>query len=208
MSKILMRFFPISFFVIILLFSACGPRYGDFFPCHDDGSVKPKVVLLPMKDATGHCDIAEGLMQNIRYRLMDCGNLYVYPEELIYRQLKKMENVSFFDSDISFALQFGGADFIVATELVECRSELYGKVEAKCLPPHLQRKNLMMMKLRVRVIDLRCQEPILVLQEIIPRNLLVPNQKTEMEKVDNSYIRELTHRLSEDFVNRLEEVIP
>lgn len=190
----------------ILLLTSCGPRYGDFFPCHDDGTIKPKIVLLPMSDITGQCDRAQDLMQNIRYHLMDRGNLFVYSEEAVNRQLAKMGPVSFFSSDLSFSRQFCPADFVVALELVECRSELYGNVEDACMPPHLQRKNLLMVKLRVRVIDLRYNEPIIVLQEIMSRNLLIPNRKINDEEVDVSCFNEVSCRLVEDFVQRLESV--
>lgn len=193
--------------IALLFFASCGPRYGDFFPCHDDGTVKPRVVLLPITDVTGRCDMANELMQCIRYNLMDRGNLYVYPEESVNRQLDRMgRGISFFSTDLSYARQFGGADFLVATELVECRSDLYGNVEDTCMPPHLQRKNLLMVKLRVRVIDLRCSEPTIILQEILSRNLLVPNRKTGNDEVDISCFREASCRLVEDFVRRLESV--
>lgn len=193
--------------LMVLLFSACGPRYGDFCPCHDDGTPKPRVVLLPIKSAPGLCERADELMQNIRYNLMDRGNLYLYPEEIVKRQLEKMGDVSFFDSDVSFAWQFGGADFVVASELVECRSDLYGNVEDKCMPPHLQRKNLLMVKLRVRVIDLRCHEPVIVLQEMLSRDLLVPNRKFGESEVDLSCFSEISCRLADDFARRLENGI-
>ena len=118
----------------LLLVSSCGPRYGDFYPCHDDGTVKPRIVLLPITDVSGQCDMAQELMQDIRYKLMDRGDLYVYPEESVNNQLAKMGNVPCFGLDISFARQFGGADFVVATELVECRSDLYGNVEGQICP--------------------------------------------------------------------------
>ncbi len=190
----------------LLFLSGCGPRYGDFFPYHDNGIVKPRVVMLPIKDGAGKGDLAEELMQCIHYQLMDRGDLYVYPEDTVNRQLMKMGNVSFFSPDISFSRQFGGADFLVATELVECRTDLFGNVEKECMPPHLQRKNILMIKLRVRVIDLRCSEPVIVLQEIMTRNLLIPNRKIDDCEVDVSCFREVSSRLALDFVQRLEEV--
>lgn len=192
--------------LVLLLFVACGPRYGEFYPRHDDGTVKPRVVLLPIRDVSGQSEMAADLMQNIQYRLMDRGDIYVYPEDSVNRQLDRMGNVYFFSPDVSFARQFGGADFVVATELVECRSDLYGNVEDKCMPPHLQRKNLLMVKLRVRVIDLRCNEPHIVLQEMMSRNLLIPNRKIGEDEVDISCFREVSNRLVEDFVERLENI--
>lgn len=192
--------------LMLFLFSACGPRYGDFYPCHEDGTVKPRIVLLPISDVTGESARADELMQGIRYQLLDRGNLYVYPQETVNLHLGRNGISSFFSSDISYAKQFGGADFIVATELVQCRSERYGNVEDKCMPPHLQRKNLLMVKLRVRMIDLRCQEPTIVWQEILSRQLLVPYRKTGEAEVDISCFGSVSQRLIEDFVQRLEDI--
>lgn len=192
--------------LILLFFVGCGPRYGDFFPCHDDGTVKPRVVLLPISDVTGRCDVAEAFMQCIRDNLMDHGILYVYPEESVNRQLERMGNVSFLSSDISYANQFGGADFVVATELVTCKSDQYGNVEDKCMPPHLQRKHLLMVKIRIRVIDLRCNEPTIVLQEMLERSLLMPCKKPGEDEIDRCCFRLASRRLIDDYVKRLEDL--
>ena len=74
------------------------------------------------------------------------------------------------------------------------------------MPPHLQRKNLLIVKLRVRVIDLRCDEPRIVLQEIMTRNLLIPDRKANDIAVNLSCFREASRRLVNDFVQRLEDV--
>lgn len=189
----------------LLLFTACGPRYGDFFPCHDDGTIKPRVALLPIKDASGCEERADELMRNIRYKLMDRGDLYVYSQEAVDRQLQKMGGCSFFNTDISFAKYFGGADFVVATELLEYSDNPYGNVEEKCIPPHLQRKNVLTLKLRVRMIDLRGQEPTLVMQEIMSRTLLVPNYITSHPE-HSGYFKDISSRLGDEFVRRLEEI--
>jgi hypothetical protein len=192
--------------ITLLLLSSCGPRYGEFFPCHDDGTVKPRVVLLPTSDITGRCELSQEIMEGIRYTLMDRGDLYVYPEETVNRQIAKLGNTPFFGLDVSYARQFGGADYVVATELAECRSDLYGNVEDKCMPPHLQRKNLLIVKLRVRVIDLRCNsEPTIVLQEIMTRQMLIPNRQMNGSDVDSACYSEICSRLVNDFVQRLED---
>lgn len=193
--------------LLLVIVTACGPRYGDFFPCHDDGTIKPRVVLLPMRNLTGQCEVGDNLMQTLRYCLMDRGDLYIYPDEVVNRQLNKMGPTSFFTPDVSFARQFGGTDYIVATELVECHSDLFGNVDKSCMPPHLQRKNLLILKLRVRVIDLRCNEPVIILQEMMSRNLLVPNRKVDDCEVDTNCFLEVSSRLATDLVNRLNEVL-
>lgn len=186
-----------------LLLVACGPRYGDFFPCHDDGTVKPKVVLLPMSDATKNPERAQELMSGIRFKLMDRGEVFVYSEESVKKQMERMGASSFFNPDISFAKYFGGSDFIVATELVDYSYDQYGNVDDRCMPPHLQRKNLLTLKLRVRMIDMRGQEPCIVMQEILTRHLLVPQN---CNPLDPAYFYELSSRLTEDFVMRLEGI--
>lgn len=201
MIKILLPIF------LLLVSSSCGQRYGDFFPCHDDGSVKPHVVLLPMSDTTGNPELAEELMQGIRNKLMCNGDLYIYSEESVNNQLDKsgLREASFFNSDISFARSFGGADFVVASEVVECRSDRYGDVEDKCMPLHLKCKDQFKLKIRMRVIDLRCGQPSIVLQEMFGRSLLHPYRRNCPDDVDRSCFNRVSRNVIDDYSQRLEE---
>jgi hypothetical protein len=194
--------------IVLFVFSGCGPRYGDFFPYHDDGSLKPHVVLLPISDMSGNSELAEELMQGIRQRLMDNADLYIYSEESVNGQLDKAEltGTSFFTPDISYANKFGGADFVVATEIVECKSDLYGDVADKCLPRHLKCKDQFKLKLRMRVIDMRCEQPTVVLLEVFGRNYLHPNRRSTPEEVDRSCFDRVSYSVISDFVQRLEEI--
>lgn len=192
--------------LMLLILSSCASKYGDFFPCHDDGCVKPHVVLLPVSDTTCHPELAECLQNEIRGKLMCNGDLYLYSEESVNSQLNSagLCNTSFFNPEINFASKFGGADFVVATEIVECRSDLYGNIEDKCMPRHLRCKDLFMLKIRMRVIDLRCGTPTVVLQEVFGRSMLIPNRRCGPDDIDMSCFNRVCKSVVEDFVSRLE----
>ncbi|WP_042240153.1 hypothetical protein [Neochlamydia sp. S13] len=195
----------VLFLIICLLTISCGSRYGDFYPMHDDGKAKPRVVLLPTVDATERSSSVDYLIKQTRYQLRERGSLYLYPQECVEKQLEKIKKVSFFDPDFSFVKNFGGADVIVATELVEYRKDRYGEVEVKCMPPHLHNKNLLTMKLKVRMIDLRGEQPTVVLQEIMTEQLLLPPTAWDNDK-EKYYLKKLSERLVRDLVIRLENV--
>ncbi|MBS4165268.1 Uncharacterized protein NEOC65_000321 [Neochlamydia sp. AcF65] len=191
--------------IICLLTISCGSRYGDFYPMHDDGRAKPRVVLLPTVDAAERSSRNDYLLKKTRQQLRERGSLYLYPQEFVERHLDKMKKVSFFDPDFSFVKNFGGADVIVATELVEYRKDRYGEVEMKCMPPHLHNKYLLTMKLKVRIIDLRGEQPIVALQEIMTEQLLLPHAAWDSDK-ENYYFKKLSERLVRDLIIRLENV--
>lgn len=190
----------------LLLFVGCGPRYGDFFPCYDDGTVKPRLVMLPINSGNKYCKHEELLMNDILNKFMDRGNLYIYSEDSVKRQIEKTGISNFFGPDIKYANKFGGADYVVATELVECRSDSYGNVSDECMPPHLQRKDLLMLKLRIRLIDITCDEPVTVAQEILTSSYLIPPRRIKEDDVDEAAFSVAADRLANNFVNRIEEL--
>ena len=111
----------------------------------------------------------------------------------------------FFDNDISFAKRFGGADFVVSTEIVECRSDRYGEIENKCMPRHLKCKDQFRLTLRMRIVDLRCAEPSIVLQEIYSRTYLHPSRRSAPDEVDSSSFNAVYPYIIYDSTKRLEE---
>lgn len=190
----------------LVFFVGCGPRYGDFYPCYDDGTVKPRIVLIPFCKSNKYTAHESLLMKDIFYKFMDKGNLYIYSEDSVQNQIAKTGISDFFSQNLSYARKFGGADYVISTDLIECRSDFYGNVEDKCMPLHLQRKDQLMLKLRVRVVDIRCEEPMIVLQEILTSNYLIPHRRKNVDDVDESAFCVAAARLADDFVNRIEEL--
>lgn len=166
-------------FVVALLTSACGgPRYVDFFPYHDDGTVKPRVVMLPVMDASAvHLpwDLAKEMNSGIRYELMNEGILFVASPSEMQEGLTKLGKVNFFLDEPLLARTFCNEDFVVLVEIIEHDYQTYGCADDPVTPnAYASCQARLTVKMRVRIIDVRSGCPRVVLQEVITDWDLVP----------------------------------
>lgn len=159
---------------MLLMSTACAPRYVDYFPYHDDGCAKPKVAIMPILDSCSvqlPWDVKEELSQSIFYSLMENGQLYVLEKEELGDVACQRSCEDVFSQDYSYVSDFDCADFIVAMELIDhsmhsCNPN--GPKSKGETPQSFQPgNNLLTMAVRVKVIDVRRREPKVVLYEII-----------------------------------------
>jgi hypothetical protein len=154
-----------------LLMVGCGPRYIDYFPYHDDGTLKPKVALIPVID-NSKCDVSWDLgaefNSSLRFQAMYSGNLFVLSEEDVLSRLSALCQPGYFTTDLSFTNHFHGSDYVVAMELIEHDLVPFEVARASpAFPAQTYRHDsVLQMKMRLRVIDLRCGQPKIILQEV------------------------------------------
>ena len=198
-------------FLIILMLSfattACGPRYVDYFPCHDDGTCKPAVALLPITDCTpSHSSevAANEIFQEIQSDAMHHGELYfLSPEEL--RDGGSAGKIDFYTDETQLGNSFCSADFIVIMELIDQEYSRMGQ----CKPPvntttvSFPAEILLTLKVRLKVIDVRPRCPRVVLQEIFTRGYFMPCP----DEYDSQVSTKAYHRFGKSLDNRLEEII-
>ena len=201
--------------VTMATFGCGGPRYVDFFPYHDDGTPKPKIVVLPMSE-TPDCqfpwDVPQELLQGIYGQVMDRGELYVYSQQEVSAKLAQIQPIDFFESDQMLARQYCGADFIVLTELMEYR---YVPSKENCFTNCYLIPYTLHVKVRLRIIDIRSQCPTVVLQEILEQSSAICRRFDPRDKAPDfsseDYQSSSVGRVHEDVIyrlsNRLEEVI-
>ncbi len=176
----------ISLLLLALVMTACGgPRYVDFFPCYDDGQLKPRVILLPV--VQGNCSdksnkICEDIEQGILYAGLNSGNLYFLADEEIPCDIRALSGVDFFGTDLSFTKEMRIAEYVVMIELLE---------------NGLDQRSFIMQKERLRVVDLRSGQPVVVLQETIQSNFRMPGKGQSQANV----------KLCKEIVDRLENVL-
>ena len=170
----------VCLFLLSICAVGCGPRYVDYFPYHDDGAAKPKVVFLPIK---GVCetdlewDLSKKLTEAIHCQAMDDGVLFMYSPNEVEAGLRNIGDIDFFANDELLAKEFCEADFVVISELFSHDYEHYefGQKKQKCGAPDCSRcETMLVMKFRVRVVDLRPRCPRVALQEIITNRYVVP----------------------------------
>jgi hypothetical protein len=165
----------------------CGPHYVDYFPYHDDGTLKPRVALIPILDSSHSglpWNLSEELTQAVRYELMDSGQLYLLSPQELSPALVKAENADFFIPDMSFTNYFTHADFIVALELIEHSAGPYEKEKVVSAHVPCPTGNVMlMMKMRIKVIDVRTETPRVVLYEILNSDHVVVNPTQDYDDI-------------------------
>jgi len=164
--------------------TACATRYSDFFPCHDDGTLKPSVCLLPVIDRSdSHLpwDMASQFSEKIRTQLMYDGRLFIPPKDVIERQLSSTgysnDAVNLATTvDLKPFLKFQPEHFVIVMELVEHRTVPYIRGKIKPIyPSNLEPDHavVLLIKLRIRVVDIRGGEPRIVRQELIESNHVI-----------------------------------
>lgn len=171
-------------FLAALCFSACSPKYSDFFPYHDDGTMKPNVCLLPIED---HSDsqmpynLASRLNEKIRKQIMQDGRLFIPQKLSIEKKLHEIKE-TYRDtnlvatSDLQPFLLFQPAHFVIVLDLIEHRLVPYqrGKIKPIYLADIPQdQAAVLQMKMRLRVVDIRGGTPRVVRQELIESNHMV-----------------------------------
>lgn len=173
----------VLFFCLSLVTIGCGPRYVDYFPCHDDGTVKPAVAILPIKvtcDTHVKWDITRELSQAMDYSLKDHGQLYVLSKEEMGTGLLENKKIDFFNDDLFLAKQAKGADFIILQELIEHDTKSSSSESVTKLGrPLASFQQVLAIRMRVKILDIRSGTPCILLQEIFSSEFLVPTDAEE-----------------------------
>lgn len=151
----------LSAFIALMAVGCSTPRYVDYFPYHDDGTPKPKVALMPVIDSSKSgmpWDVSLELSEAVYSELMNCGEVYALLPQEVGPVWAKRASIDYFGNDMSYCKEFKSADFIVAMELIQNDSTV---------EPDHPCNQILTMRMRLKVIDVRCDKPRLVLYEIV-----------------------------------------
>lgn len=197
--------------ICTLLFTAgCTDRYADYFPYQDDGTKKPHVAFLPMLDDSNFCEdesLSEELTIAVCREMMFKGGLYLIPDKWVAKMMAECgSDTDYFGKDLSFANQFDDADFIVITELFEHEIVPRDQIQTVSKIPCGPGAYFAVMKVRIRIIDCRCERPRIALQEILETHQAISAQ-TACNPSNKEGFKEARKRLTEQLVSRLENVL-
>lgn len=179
-------------------FTSCGPRYVDFFPYYDNGVAKPQVVLIPPQ-VPADCPkgFADNLIAEMRYQFMDHGDIYLYSDAEIQGGLVKLHDRDLYGSDVTWSQAFCPADYIVLIETLEHRPYRYPK---GCTLSYV------LIKLRVKIIDIRYDCPRVISNELIETcQRICPNPDETI--YDLSVSCGAHQHLARKVVDRIESVV-
>lgn len=212
------------FLVIMMAFvvTGCGPRYVDYFPYFDDGTCKPCVAILPVRDcAKGNLawDLSEEITSTVKCRIRDNASLFLLSEKSVDKTLGRIPNADYFSRDLSFAREFVNCEYVVVMEIIEHSILPYERGRFSPLYPSSagsRCNSVLAIKVRLRIIDIRDEDrPCIVLQEIVESNHMIPRERefydySRDQWGSNEYLLspfgQAHQRLAKDLVNRIENI--
>jgi hypothetical protein len=143
-----------------------------------------QISILPINDATDgqlpwNADADFQAAWRCRHGRFD--HVHFTPQERVKAHLNRMgltpqDAGRFFDPDLSFAAAFADSDFIVALELIENNVEpIIPQSVSWDFPADAVRvMSLMKIQVRLRVIDIRHEHPVILAQELFSTYIVLP----------------------------------
>ena len=176
-----MRFWTASLLGAVVLLAGCRDGNETALLTEKPVTTRPIVAIVPVMDMARHhltWNISDELTLAIRHRLTQHNHLYLLSADQVYamtRRSVKDKNRDPFGIDTSWVRKaYPQNEFVAFFELVE-HKEIPLELEVKESPAELS------MAVRVRVFDLRAEEPKVVLQEIVEQSHHIPQQFTQGE---------------------------
>ncbi len=168
-------------FSVSVLFTSCQKDSGTSYSTSQSASFRPSVAIAPVIDHSESnlgWDLSDEITYSVSTRLIQKTKLNVSDPQKTRTQLRKNKvTTNPFGSDLTWVKRtFPGEDFVVFMELIEHREQPRGAGNNKApesLPADLN------LALRLRIIDVRNEQPQVVLQEIIQDSHFIPRQFTQ-----------------------------
>jgi hypothetical protein len=199
---------------VTLIAYGCGPSHVDFLPYHDDGRAKPAVAILPFRDSSQACipwESSKGMTNAIYYDILCRSDLYLLSQEEMEGLQNRIGQVDFYCAPEAIAQQVCEADFVVMLELLEQKTAGFNDTffPPNCSVLKFPCDGMLMMKMRIKIIDVRPRCPRVVLQEVIAHNYLMPRSCLcdSIEASEESPVWKAQMRMSSIVSQRLEQVI-
>lgn len=179
-------------FSLTLLAAGCNSNRHDqqAVRFHDDGRAKAIVTITPVYD---HQDIklpwslAEDLTNSIKSKLISKSNLFVANPPI--QREKDDESplpVERYDENKSLSVhydnlkaKFPNSEFVVFLELAE--HKIHPKQEQDSFLDKITPSYALDLSMRIRIYDLRSEEPRVILQEIVHQKHLLPKQFAKLD---------------------------
>ena len=172
------------FLTLALTATSCRDQNQETSALHESGApLKPVVTIVPVIDSTKNdlpWSLSDELTNAIDYRLATNNNVYLIEQSKTRAALKKVkEAYSPFGMDTSWIKKaFNNEEFVVFLELID-HEEVFRQDKKNPVDPQHCSADLNM-SMRVRVFDLRGEQPQVVLQELIHNTHFVPRQFTQV----------------------------
>lgn len=151
---------------------------------------KPNVAFVPLKESEPFCywDLGKELTDDTVQEMVTKNTVYITPYNQFKTALENTGECDYFSSDLNFANYFGSSDFLVVSELLRHEIVPFNPT-ARTDVDH--KKNFAQFQVldlgtRVRVLDLRYENPKVILQKFVDTREIISGTET---KIDYSEIR-------------------
>jgi hypothetical protein len=173
-----MRGLILSLGMAALLCGGCTRNYRDTTLYQLSGRQKPIVAVLPVIDNTSEnnlrWDLSRELTDEIRKRVYDSKKIYLLRDGGNLEIAKQLSTPNPQAISTTAIANLGAAEFAVVAEIIEQDEEPYGINRASLdHPVRAEVGSVLSLALRVRVIDVRHEEPKVVLQEVLDHDYVI-----------------------------------
>lgn len=198
----------IIFLLSIFTLVGCGPRYVDFFPYHDDGTPKPKVIFLSCNHQVPSDEQFDiDITSEIRYQMMDRNMLFLLDDDIVQESIHALGPCDFSNKDLSFCKSFRQADFIFILDMLDS-SLSCKKVRFEGLFDKHFGRGVVNLKARLKVIDIRFENPQVILYEIVETSQGISLRPDLIEQIYSCREYEMIkNRFVCEIVSKVEQMI-
>lgn len=170
-----------TFVVFTLTFSSCSSHHGRIqsFRYHENAKQKPIAALIPLinhvETPQVSWDIAQEITAEIQRRIINSAQVYLNPVQVPMDLKAKLESKDLITLNKEDFKAFKGQnEYVVFMELLEHKEVQTGVFNG--LPT-----KALVIQARVRVYDLRGEEPKVLLQEILQSKHSIPRVEQEID---------------------------
>ncbi len=199
----------------------CQQKQAEFIKYRDDGQMKPRVAFLPVIDRSSQqlpWNVSTELTEGMRLQMMHGGNVYLTETGLVRNAFETRSPEEWLTEDLSaYNIFSGDHDFVVVLELTEHGKEPYQRQEVRPVyPAKGEIDSVLKMAVRIKIIDIRQEYPVVVLNQYLHSNHLIPKRRKPVDYQANGWKAErfrdtpvgAAHaRLERDVVAQLERYI-
>ncbi|SCA62987.1 hypothetical protein SCG7109_AG_00230 [Chlamydiales bacterium SCGC AG-110-M15] len=209
-----------SLLVALCVLSSCSAKNSNVSHLRNTTYSKPSVALVPLINHTETelpWDISKEITLGTREYLLKKNSLYLSTPDETDSDLIGVQDINLLDDDLEMANRFHPNDFVVLMELIKHEELPYVRQAIKPVYPASGKiAYVLSMMIRIKVLDIRGDEPKVVLREIVRSNHLIPEALSQVHPEARpwgsvSYYHSplgMSHRrLERDLAQRLETYI-
>ncbi len=169
----------LSSLLLSLLVTSCAPKYKEYFAYTDEGYEKPKVAIVPVLNSSKASlgfDISDEIVFGLRNLICSNDKLFPLTQSDVNAAAALIGDSHYFTPDTSCWKGFLNAHFAIIMEVTQHDIVPFEKGSFGNLYPTNggHSNQVLALKVRLRIIDVKYNQAKLILDEIIESNHMMP----------------------------------